>query len=69
VSTRLPVWGPVILALAPVSFACSNSTTTPQNYVVAYEVTGSAGVHFDSTKYDDGYGTLIKVMTPSSGWL
>jgi len=59
----------VILALASVSFACSKSTNSPQDYVVAYEVTGNAGVHFDSTKYDDGHGTFIKVMTPSSGWL
>jgi hypothetical protein len=65
-----PVCGSAILALAAVSFACSNKATTPPlDYLVTYEVTGSAGSHFDSTTYDDGHGTLIKVTTPSSGWL
>ena len=65
-----PVCGSAILALAAVSVACSNKTTTPSlNYVVTYEVTGSAGSQFDSTTYDDGHGTLIKVTTPISGWL
>ncbi len=61
--------GPAILALAAASFGCSNKTTTPPvDYLVRYEVTGSAGAHFDSTTYDDGQGTLVKVTTPSSGW-
>ena len=64
----ISVGGPAILALAAVSFACSKTTTAPLDYLVTYEVTGSARAHFDSTTYDDGHGTLIKVTTPSSGW-
>jgi hypothetical protein len=61
--------GSASLVLTAVLGACSKTATGPSTYAVAYELTASAGVSFDSVKYDDGHGTLIKVSAPSSGWL
>ena len=54
--------------LAPVS--CSSSTSSgASNYSVAYALAADPGGTFDSVKYDNGHGTLIKVDAPANGWL
>jgi hypothetical protein len=55
--------------LLGILIACSNTPTSPASYVVAYEVTATAGASYDSVTYDDGHGSFVKVNVPSSGWL
>jgi hypothetical protein len=57
------------LAFIAVFSACSSSPTGTSNYAVAYELTVTGAMTFDSVKYDDGHGNLIKVNTPANGWL
>ena len=49
--------------------ACSKPPSTgPRNYGVAYRVTGSAGISFDSGRYEDAQGTLVTVVAPAPNW-
>jgi hypothetical protein len=48
--------------------ACGDTPTATRHFVVAYSLTGSTGISFDSVKYEDSTGTLIKVAAPPLNW-
>lgn len=49
--------------------ACSDSPSGPPTYTVVYRLTASAGITFDSVKYEDPQGMLLKVAGPPSNWM
>jgi hypothetical protein len=54
---------------AAIALACGPADpAAPIVYDVAYTLTTSGPMAIDSAKYDDGHGTLIKVIAPASGW-
>ena len=48
--------------------ACSKTSTGPATYSVSYHLAGSASVAFDSVKYEDAQGTLVRVLAPARDW-
>jgi hypothetical protein len=49
--------------------ACGKPPTSmSRTYVVAYRVIGSAGITFDSVRYEDAQGTSVRVVAPASNW-
>jgi hypothetical protein len=48
--------------------ACSNTTTSPITYSVSYHLAGSAAVTYDSVKYEDAQGAVVKVFAPARDW-
>lgn len=57
---------------AALGAACANEVATapspPVTYVVSYGLSGTAGVVFDSVKYETELGGVVTVVSPSSGW-
>ena len=49
--------------------ACSDEPSAPASYTVVYRVTASANITFDSVKYENPEGTLVKVTSPAVNWL
>jgi len=58
-------WTLGLLLLLP---ACSDTPHGPITYQVTYQLSGSAGITFDSVRYENTQGALVKVAAPSSGW-
>ena len=60
--TRSSVAGGLVLLLT----TCTNTPTasTSKNYSVAYRLTVSPGIMFDSVKYEDAQGAVVKVVAP-----
>jgi len=55
----------VILAVG-----CSeDNATAPTSYSVEYHLALLGTLTVDSLKYDDGHGSMVKVMAPPSGWM
>lgn len=48
--------------------ACSNKATGPVTYSVSYHLAGSTSVTFDSVKYEDAQGALVRVVAPAPDW-
>ncbi len=64
--SRASVAGCVVALLT----ACTNtpSASFSKTYAVAYRLTASAGVTFDSVKYEDAQGLFVTVVAPEPGW-
>jgi len=53
--------------------SCVNNATTappppPATYLVSYGLSGTAGIAFDSVKYENEHGGVITVVAPPIGW-
>jgi hypothetical protein len=61
---------PLIAGVVLLVAACSDSTSGPTSYTVVYRLTASAtGIAFDSVRYENPEGTLVKVATPPLNWM
>ena len=64
----------VLPSLLPVlGAACANAAPPtapppPVTYVVSYGLSGTAGVVFDSVKYETAWGGVVTIVAPSSEW-
>jgi hypothetical protein len=57
--------GSLLLILA----ACGKAASTaPSSFVVSYHLSGTSGVVFDSVKYHDAQGAMVKVSAPPANW-
>lgn len=45
--------------------AYSTKATDPATYTVSYHLAGSASITFDSVKYEDAQGGLVRVVAPA----
>ena len=49
--------------------ACGKAASTgPTSYDVSYRLSTTSAVIFDSVKYEDAQGVLVKVVAPPSNW-
>lgn len=49
---------------------CSeDKATAPTSYSVEYHLALMGTLTVDSLKYDDGHGSMVKVVAPASGWM
>lgn len=59
----------LLLSLAWSAASCGkNEVTGPTSYIVRYQLITTGTLTFDSVKYDDGHGALVKVAAPAGGW-
>lgn len=64
----------LMAAASPVLAAsCVNNATTappppPATYLVSYGLSGTAGIAFDSVKYENEHEGVITVVAPPIGW-
>lgn len=57
-------WTPLALLLL---IGCGEIPSAP-TYLVAYTLSGTFRITFDSLVYENAAGTLVKVVAPDSGW-
>lgn len=56
-------------AVVLLSIACGKAASTgPSSYDVSYRLSTTSAVVFDSVKYEDAQGVLVKVVSPPANW-
>jgi hypothetical protein len=48
--------------------ACGNASSGPTTFAVSYHLSTPGGITFDSVKYEDAQGTLVKITAPPTDW-
>jgi hypothetical protein len=56
--------GPVVFAAA----GCGGDSSTPVTYTVLYRLETTGSVTWDWVEYDDGSGTMQRVLSPAADW-
>lgn len=58
----------LMVAAAVLATTCELTPSNPQEFVVAYVLTGATGVTCDSVKYENALGDIVKVAGPALPW-
>jgi len=67
-STRRGVSVVALLVACGTMLHCASKSTEPIRLAVSYTLSLSGSVVVDSLLYDDGHGTLVRVVPVPSGW-
>lgn len=59
---------PPTCGLALLLTACGSPSSGPTVYVVGYVLSASQSITFDSVRYEDAQGTLVRVVAPPATW-
>ena len=58
----------LMMAAAVLATTCELTPSNPEEFVVAYSLSGASGVTCDSLKYENALGDIVKITSPALPW-
>jgi len=58
----------LMIAATVLVTTCELTPSNPQEFVVAYALSGASGVSCDSVKYENALGDIVTVTSPALPW-